>query len=338
MLRFRWGADLGDTHEKELELHAGMLADEAQFGGYWSYAAGVAYVFVTEYHVGGLEIDNYLTTLPMKKGLSSSAALCVLVARAFNETYGLGLTTRGEMQAAYVGERLTPSQCGRMDQAVAFGSTPVIMSYSGDVLQVQPLKTLGASLHIVLVDLCASKDTVKILSSLQQAYPHPQTPQHEALVRLLGSVNADLVLRAEQALAAGDLAALGALMRQSQECFDAVAGPLCPDQLGHSGSPMLHRVLDYPAIQHLVWGGKGVGSQGDGTAQLLCRGPGEQQQVCKILEEDLSVKCLNITLPALKNSGEVHEDGFQMQTKKAIERQIQRLEAVLNKMKSWQDT
>lgn len=52
------------------------------------------------------------TTLPLKKGLSSSAALCVLVARAFNRAYGLRLTTRGEMQYAYDGERMTPSQVG----------------------------------------------------------------------------------------------------------------------------------------------------------------------------------------------------------------------------------
>ena len=52
------------------------------------------------------------TTLPLKKGLSSSAALCVLVARAFNQAYGLRLTTRGEMQYAYDGERMTPSQVG----------------------------------------------------------------------------------------------------------------------------------------------------------------------------------------------------------------------------------
>jgi galactokinase len=35
----------------------------------------------------GLEIDNYRTTLPMKKGLSSSASVCVLVARCFNELF-----------------------------------------------------------------------------------------------------------------------------------------------------------------------------------------------------------------------------------------------------------
>ncbi len=36
-----------------------------------------------------MEIDNYLTDLPLEKGLSSSAAVCVLVARAFNALYDL---------------------------------------------------------------------------------------------------------------------------------------------------------------------------------------------------------------------------------------------------------
>ena len=60
--------------------------------------------------MGGLLVDNYRTTLPLKKGLSSSAAVCVLLTRAFNRLYGLRLTTRGEMEVAYTAERLTPSQ------------------------------------------------------------------------------------------------------------------------------------------------------------------------------------------------------------------------------------
>ena len=62
---------------------AALLA-EAEKGSFFSYAAGVAYQILTNYRVQGLEIDNYLTDLPVKKGLSSSAAICVLVARAFN--------------------------------------------------------------------------------------------------------------------------------------------------------------------------------------------------------------------------------------------------------------
>lgn len=48
--------------------------------------------------------------LPIKSGLSSSAAICVLVARAFNEMYELQLNTMGEMNIAFYGEQRTPSK------------------------------------------------------------------------------------------------------------------------------------------------------------------------------------------------------------------------------------
>lgn len=36
-------------------------------------------------------------------------------------------------------------------------------------------------------------------------------------------------------------------------------------------APKLHRVLQHPKIQPLIYGGKGVGSQGDGAAQLIAK-------------------------------------------------------------------
>jgi galactokinase len=100
----------------EIPMEPKTLLAEAQKGGYWSYIAGVAYQVLTNYHVRGLVIDNYKTDLPIKKGLSSSAAISVLAARAFNRVYDLKLTVRGEMELAYQGEITTPSRCGRMDQ------------------------------------------------------------------------------------------------------------------------------------------------------------------------------------------------------------------------------
>ena len=55
--------------------------------------------------------------------------------------------------------------------------------------------------------------------------------------------------------------------------FDANLQPACPAQLT---SPVLHATLAHASLQPLVWGGKGVGSQGDGSAQFLCKGPEEQ--------------------------------------------------------------
>jgi hypothetical protein len=53
-----------------------------------------------------------------------------------------------------------------MDQACAFGATPVLMTYDGDLLSVAGAP-VAAPLLFVLVDLAASKDTVVILEQLQ---------------------------------------------------------------------------------------------------------------------------------------------------------------------------
>ncbi|GIL55961.1 hypothetical protein Vafri_11425 [Volvox africanus] len=292
-----------DNHGKktgpaEFALEPAELLSVARSGGFFSYVAGTTYRLCVAHELeGGLELTNHTTTLPMSKGLSSSAAICVLVARAFNRVYNLRLSIRGEMEFAYLGEITTPSKCGRMDQACAYGSVPVLMTFDGDILTVDRVQ-LAVSLHLVLVDLKAFKDTTTILKSLQQAYPHPTSDLHEGLHRLLGPINHRITAEALQAMAAGDVSRLGRLMVEAQQLFDQLAGPLCPEQLT---APILHKVLSYPAIQELVWGGKGVGSQGDGTAQLLCRGSEEQAKVCAILCSDLGLDCMPLTVTPLRN-------------------------------------
>eukprot|EP00890_Picochlorum_soloecismus_P002113 jgi/Picsp_1/2902/NSC_01127-R1_galactokinase len=295
VLRLRSVREDGAEEKAELAMDEEVLGTLAKAGGFWSYAAGVAYIFCTEFQVEGLEVDNFKTTLPLKKGLSSSAAFCVLLARCFNICYDLKLTKRGEMQTAYEGERLTPSQCGRMDQAVAYGTVPVVLTYDGDLLRIEKAR-LAQILYIVLVDLHASKDTVEILAALQHAYPYPKTENGRNLVDLLGKINLNINQRAIQLMLDGDAAGLGRLMEEAQEEFDKKAGPICPKHLGLEGSPVLHKVLQYEAIQPFVYGGKGVGSQGDGTAQFICKSEEAQRRVCEILEANLSVSCLPVTV------------------------------------------
>ena len=83
------------------------LRKEASAGGFFSYVAGVASYVNECYNVGGLKITITRMDLPMKSGLSSSAAICVLVARAFNQMYRLKLNTMGEMQIAFIGSKST---------------------------------------------------------------------------------------------------------------------------------------------------------------------------------------------------------------------------------------
>lgn len=279
-------------HEIPMEPRA--LLAEAEKGGFWSYIAGVAYQILTHYHVRGLVINNYRTDLPVKKGLSSSAAICVLTARAFNRVYDLKMTTRGEMEMAYQGEIVTPSRCGRMDQGCAFGDRPVLMTFDGDRLETAELR-VKQDAHFVIVDLHAQKDTMEILARLNRAYPFADNEVEAGVQELLGPINRRLVHQAAEALQATDSERLGALMVEAQAFFDRYAAPACSEELT---APVLHRVLEYAPLKPHVYGGKGVGSQGDGTAQFLARSEADQQAVIEIIERDLGMSCLRLTLRA----------------------------------------
>ena len=123
---------------------AHLLAD-AQSGSPFSYVAGCVYQVLQQHPMllvdaadvdeepsvshGGIEIVNYSTTLPVKKGLSSSAALSVLVVRSFSRVFGLGLSLEDEMDLAYLGETTTPSRCGRLDQVCGSGTRPIRVTF-----------------------------------------------------------------------------------------------------------------------------------------------------------------------------------------------------------------
>ncbi len=277
---------------REIPLEPKALLEEAQQGGFFSYAAGVAYQVLTHYRVRGLVIHNTRTDLPIKKGLSSSAAICVLTARAFNRIYDLKLTIRGEMELAYAGEITTPSRCGRMDQGCAFGDRAVLMEFDGERLSTEEVRP-AKELHFVIVNLNASKDTMEILKRLNRSYPFAEGEVERGVQQLLGPINKRIVGEARAALEAGDAERLGALMTEAQALFDRYAGPACPEELT---APVLHRVLAHEPLQPHVWGGKGVGSQGDGSAQFVARSAADQQAVAEILQRDLGMPALPLTL------------------------------------------
>ena len=278
----------------EIALEPQALLKEAQQGGFWSYVAGVAYQVVNNYHVRGLVIHNYKTDLPIKKGLSSSAAISVLTARAFNRIYDLKLTVRGEMELAYQGEITTPSRCGRMDQGCAFGNRPVLMTFDGDRLETRELN-ISKELYFVIVDLSSQKDTLEILNRLNRCYPFAENELERNVQQLLGPINKSIIFQAISSLEQSDGEALGKLLIDAQSHFDRLATPVCPEELI---APVLHKVINDSKLRPYIWGAKGVGSQGDGTAQFLARSASDQDAVVRIIEEDLNLPCLKLTLHA----------------------------------------
>jgi UTP-glucose-1-phosphate uridylyltransferase len=184
-----------------------------------------------------------------------------------------------------------------MDQGCAFGNRPVLMVYDGDRLDTSELQ-VEEDLYFVIVDLLSQKDTLEILNRLNRCYPFAENEIERGVQELLGPINKRIVSQAIEALKGSDAERLGHLMVEAQAFFDRYATPACPEELT---SPVLHRVLNYEPLQSHIWGGKGVGSQGDGTAQFLARSDVDQQTVIEILERDLSLPALKLTLrPGLK--------------------------------------
>jgi galactokinase len=112
----REGLELSFTHSYDLDaLHA-----VARGGGFFAYVAGTVAAIIEAYdltggvstpaeesHKFGIHINNYKSTLPMKKGLSSSAAVCVLVVTCFAALNGWELDQDEIMALAYKGEKKT---------------------------------------------------------------------------------------------------------------------------------------------------------------------------------------------------------------------------------------
>ena len=279
-----------NSFECAMDMH--KLRETAKDGGFFSYVAGVASYMCEWYHVGGIRIEITEMTLPMKSGLSSSAAVCVMVTRAFNILYELRLNTQGIMNIAYWGEQRTPSRCGRLDQACAFGINPIAMDFDGNEIDVTRI-TVKKTLHYVFADLMAHKDTVKILADLNKAYPFPHNEMEREVQEALGEQNREITDRAMRYMEQGEAEKLGALMDEAQKLFDCKLAPMCPEELT---APVLHDVLNDPQIRTYILGAKGVGSQGDGTVQFLAKDADSQEALVEYLEKVRHMRTYKLNL------------------------------------------
>src|SRR5574344_1143885 len=228
-------------------MDAHELKDIAKSGSFFCYCAGVASYMLEWYKVGGVKINITKMTLPIKSGLSSSAAICVLVARAFNLIYNLNLSTMGEMNIAYWGELRTSSRWGRLDQACAFGVHPVLMTFDAEEVDVKNFN-ISKPLYWIFSDLNGEKDTIKILADLNKAFPFAESDKEKNVQYALGELNQQTIEEAIELMRAGDAENLGKLMTKAQADFDKYIAPMCPSQLPDTivkRKSLLTRFLDY---------------------------------------------------------------------------------------------
>ena len=117
---------------------------------------------------------------------------------------------------------------------------------------------------------------------LNKAYPFASNEQEEREHQALGVLNQEIVQRAIKYMAEGEVELLGKLMTEAEQLFDSHVMPMSPEELS---APKLHATLADPNILPLVYGGKGVGSHGDGSVQFLARDPDCQQRLVDYLNE-----------------------------------------------------
>jgi galactokinase len=116
--------------------------------------------------------------------------------------------------------------------------------------------------------------------------------------KYLGTISSKITKDAADALEQGDSDRLGILMKQAQADFDRHLTSACPQQLT---APVLHQLLNHEPIQPYILGGKGVGSQGDGTAQFIVKNEVHQQQLIGIINKNFpQMQCLKLTIYAHK--------------------------------------
>jgi UTP-glucose-1-phosphate uridylyltransferase len=142
--------------------------------------------------------------------------------------------------------------------------------------------SVKGNFHWVFADLNAGKNTIKILGDLNKCYPFAETDKEKNVHTALGELNQNIIERAVEYLKNGKASKLGGLMTEAQNLFDKMVSPACPAELT---APILHSFLNDEKIKSLTYGGKGVGSQGDGAIQFLAKDSSSQETLCKYLEE-----------------------------------------------------
>ena len=155
------------------------------------------------------------------------------------------------------------------------------MHFDGDDINVERLSVKG-DFHWVFADLNARKDTIKILGDLNKCFPFAETEKEKNVHAALGELNQNITKRAVEYLKNGEAPKLGKLMTEAQSLFDSMVAPACPSELT---APVLHSFLNDEKIKPFTYGGKGVGSQGDGAIQFLAKDPSSQEALCNYLEE-----------------------------------------------------
>jgi galactokinase len=247
--------------------------------------------------VAATEVGRDYEDLPVKKGLSSSAALCVAVAVATDITArppsSTGLISNSQKEnfertiegnlvtyanLAYIAERkILGVNCGQMDQyASAYGGI-LSIDCSREPAKVDKLK-MKRVIPIVIGDTNQQKDTPRILAWLGDRFKRKEKLFMEGIDGIARVVSD---ARKELDKESPNLEKVGELMNKNQQYLSRnlnVSGecPISPSNL----DKLVNAALDGGAV-----GAKLTGSGGGGCVVALCESEGQRNPVRQAIKK-----------------------------------------------------
>lgn len=271
----------------ELDPNKNLNCDDEFF----AYTLATASYMYEHYKVGGISIVIDKMTLPMKKGLASSACICILVVRAFSSLYNLKLNKKQEMEIAYLSERKALSKCGRMDQICAYNHKTMLIEFVNQNIKLQEIK-LKKNMYLSCAVFNRQKNTKLILDTLNQSYPYPKNKEDEKIQKTFGYYNIKTIKKALSALKNGNYKRVGNLMYQVQNRFDKYVAYHCKEL----EAPFFHELYKDKNIKSLILGMKLLGAGGDGSCIFLLKNKTKQNKLKKYLNEKYKIETYNFTI------------------------------------------
>jgi len=264
----------------EIDLSRENLKNEANSGTFFSYICGTVLCILENHsNLGGIDITVEKMDLPLKKGLSSSAAICLTIVKSYNILYDLSLNNDEMVSLAYNGEHLAGSKCGKLDQNTIINNNCSSLTFYEDRVESKEVK-LKNNLFVLIVDLNSSKDTRKIMNSFNKALPFAKNEKDKRIHDIIGNKNVELVEKAIYSLEHGDIKLFGKCLSDAQKLYDA-AKEACTEYK----APTLHLLLNDGFIKYYSYGGKSVGSGGDGSLLLVCDNESNQNTLQEYIKE-----------------------------------------------------
>ncbi len=206
-----------------------------------------------------IDIDS---RLPLGKGLGSSAALAVAIARAFDARLGLGLDDERVNAIAFESEKLAHGTPSGVDNTLATFAQPMIFS-NKDGLRFELLERAAAP--IVIAWGAETGNTKKMVAGVRERYS-VSSAHYDAIFDEMDRLSRD----GASLFDAGDWSGLGALMNICQGLLNAIG----------VSTPELERMVAL-ARQSGAAGAKLTGAGGGGSIVALC--PGNVEAVAEAL-------------------------------------------------------